>query len=82
MAFAVNRYFIYKAIRCVIAEGTIKKIVDDKGFGFISTEGPDLFFHRSNVEEANFDELREGDRVQYTEAQGQKGPCAENVKPV
>lgn len=78
----MNRYFIYKTIRCVIAEGTIKKIVDDKGFGFISTEGPDLFFHRSNVEEANFDELREGDRVQYTEAQGQKGPCAENVKPV
>ena len=78
----MNRYFIYKTIRCVIAEGTIKKIVDDKGFGFISTEGPDLFFHRSNVEEAKFDELREGDRVQYTEAQGQKGPCAENVKPV
>ncbi len=74
--------FTIQKIRCAMAEGTIKKIVDDKGFGFISTSGADLFFHRSNVEGVNFEELREGDKVEYTEAQGQKGPCAENVKPV
>ncbi|MDF1815026.1 MAG: cold shock domain-containing protein [Verrucomicrobiales bacterium] len=65
-----------------MAQGTIKKIVDDKGFGFISTEGADLFFHRSSVEGVNFEELREGDTVEYTEGQGPKGPCAENVKAV
>lgn len=61
-------------------QGTIKKIVSDKGFGFISTEGDDVFFHRSGVEGA-FEDLREGDAVEYTDAQGPKGPCAEGVKP-
>ena len=62
-------------------QGTIKKIISDKGFGFIGAEGDDLFFHRSAVDGA-FEDLREGDTVEYTEGQGQKGPCAENVKPV
>lgn len=63
-----------------MAEGTIKKLTD-KGFGFISTGGDkDLFFHSSSIEGASYDDLREGDRVSFTEAQGQKGPCAENVK--
>ena len=62
-------------------EGTIKKIMD-KGFGFISTGGDkDLFFHNSAVQGASFDDLREGQRVTFTEGRGQKGPCAENVKP-
>ena len=61
-------------------QGTIKKIVSDKGFGFIANEGGDLFFHRSAVE-GNFDELQEGQKVEYTEGQGPKGPCAETVKP-
>lgn len=64
-----------------MAEGTIKRITD-RGFGFIDTgSGKDLFFHSSSVEGASFDELREGQRVTYTEASGQKGPCAENVTP-
>ena len=63
-----------------MAEGTIKRLTD-KGSGFIDGEtNTDLFFHSSNVEGASYDELREGQKVTFTEAQGQKGPCAENVQ--
>lgn len=64
-------------------QGTIKKLISDKGFGFIATEegGSDLFFHRSACTES-FEELREGDTVEYTPGQGPKGPCAENVRSV
>lgn len=65
-----------------MAEGTIKTLTD-RGFGFIDTgKGEDLFFHMSSVDEVNFDDLYEGQRVTFTEGQGQKGPRAENVKPV
>ncbi|MCA9131711.1 MAG: cold shock domain-containing protein [Planctomycetales bacterium] len=65
-----------------MAEGTIKRLTD-KGFGFIDTGNgsKDLFFHSTNVEGASFDELREGQRVTYTEGSGPKGPCAEHVQP-
>ncbi len=65
-----------------MAEGTIKRITD-KGFGFIDTgSDKDMFFHSSNVEGENFDQLREGQRVSYNEGSGPKGPRAENVKPL
>ena len=62
-----------------MAEGTIKRLTD-KGFGFIETgTDKDMCFHNSNLECLSFDELREGQRVSYTEGQGPKGPRAENV---
>lgn len=65
-----------------MAEGTIKRLTD-KGFGFIDTGGSeDMFFHSSNVEGTTFDELREGQKVSYTEGRGPKGPRAEQVTPV
>jgi CspA family cold shock protein len=65
-----------------MAEGTIKRLTD-KGFGFIDTGADkDLFFHKNSLEGASYDELREGERVSFTEARGQKGPCAENVKVI
>jgi cold shock protein len=64
-----------------MAEGSIKKLTE-KGFGFIKTNDKDLFFHSSSVQDASFDDLREGQRVSYTEGRGPKGPCAENVKPL
>ena len=65
-----------------MAEGTIKKLTD-KGFGFITLgSGKDLFFHSSSVQGGSFDDLYEGQKVSFTEGQGPKGPCAENVKPV
>ena len=65
-----------------MAEGIIKRLTD-RGFGFIDMgSGKDLFFHSSSLEGVSFDELREGQRVSFTEGRGQKGPCAENVKPL
>ena len=65
-----------------MAEGTIKKLMD-KGFGFIKTTGPkDIYFHSSALQGVSFEELKVGQKVSYTEGQGKKGPCAENVKPV
>ena len=65
-----------------MAEGTIKRLTD-KGFGFIDTGGDkDMFFHSSNLEGVSYEELREGQRVSFTEGHGPKGPRAENVKPI
>ncbi len=65
-----------------MAEGTIKRLAD-KGFGFIDTgTDKDMFFHSTALEGVEFGELREGQRVSYTEGQGPKGPQAENVTPV
>ena len=65
-----------------MAEGTIKRLTD-KGFGFIDTgTDKDMFFHNTALEGVSFEELREGQRVSYTEGQGPKGPRAENVKLV
>ena len=64
-----------------MAEGKIKKLLD-KGFGFIDLgNGKDLFFHSKAVQGTTFDQLHEGQKVSFTEGQGPKGPCAENVKP-
>ena len=65
-----------------MAEGTIKKLTD-KGFGFIDIGGgDDIFFHSSALVDVSYEELREGQRVTFTEGRGPKGPRAENVKPV
>jgi CspA family cold shock protein len=63
-----------------VAEGTIKKVTD-KGFGFIAmASGGDIFFHRSGLVGATFEELREGQRVTFTQGQGPKGPRAEDIR--
>jgi cold shock protein len=68
--------------RTEMAEGTIKRLTD-KGFGFIDTgTGKDMFFHLSALEGVTYEELQEGQRVEYTEGQGPKGPRAENVRPI
>jgi cold shock protein len=63
-------------------QGTIKKLIADKGFGFIDGERGELFFHRSAVEETSMEALRVGQAVTYVEGRGPKGPRAENVRPV
>ncbi len=63
--------------------GTIKKIVKDKGFGFIVPDdsGDDVFFHRSRIApKVQFEDLREGDQVQFDVQPGDKGPQAFNVR--
>ena len=65
-----------------MAEGTIKRLTD-RGFGFIDIgSGKDMFFHSSDLEGVSYEELEVGQRVEYTEGRGPKGPRAENIKPV
>jgi len=61
--------------------GTIKRIVSDKGFGFVAAaDGTEYFFHNSACVGTRFDELREGQAVTFEKGQGPKGPRAENVQ--
>ncbi len=63
--------------------GTVKWFNDSKGFGFIEQEsGPDVFAHFSNIAGDGFKSLTEGQKVEFTVTQGQKGPHAENIVPL
>jgi CspA family cold shock protein len=60
--------------------GTVKWFNDAKGFGFIEQEsGPDVFAHFSEIKSEGFKSLAEGQKVEFTVTQGQKGPQAENI---
>ena len=65
-----------------MSQGTIKKLVSERGFGFIEGEQGELFFHHSSVQGTTFEALSEGQRVEYTEGRGPKGPRAESVSVV
>jgi CspA family cold shock protein len=57
-----------------MAKGTIRRLITDRGFGFIKTEDEkDLFFHRSNLEGVEYSSLREGQEVEYEVGQGSNG---------
>jgi CspA family cold shock protein len=60
-------------------QGKVQKLVADRGFGFIKGERGDLFFHHSEVKGVAFEDLREGQDVEYQIGQGKKGPCATSV---
>ena len=63
------------------ATGTIKRLMVDKGFGFIAAGGGvEYFFHRSACIGTSFENLREGQHVTFEVGQGAKGPRAENVR--
>ena len=61
--------------------GIVKWFNDEKGFGFISQEngGPDVFAHFRQIKGNGFKSLAEGQRVEFTVTQGQKGPQAEDI---
>lgn len=60
--------------------GTVKWFNEAKGFGFIEQEsGPDVFAHFSAITATGFKTLVEGQKVEFTITQGQKGPQAENI---
>lgn len=66
-----------------MAKGKIKRIIRDRGFGFIEAEdGREIFFHRSGLVEVNFDELKEGDGVEFETEQSPKGARATNIKRI
>ena len=61
--------------------GKIKKMVRDRGFGFIrGDDGKEVFFHRSGLNAADYDALSEGDTVEYVVQEGPRGARAENVR--
>lgn len=65
------------------SSGKVKWFNESKGFGFIEQDnGPDVFVHFSAISGSGFKTLAEGQRVQFTVTQGQKGPQAENVQLV
>ena len=62
--------------------GTIKRLIRDRGFGFIrSSDGQEVFFHRSSLQQMDFDGLKEGDTVEFEVERGEKGSRATNVRP-
>lgn len=64
-----------------VANGTIKRLVRDRGFGFIRDDGgQEWFFHRSSVKAGSFDQLNEGQRVSFDEEPSAKGPRAGNIR--
>jgi len=63
--------------------GKIKKLVRDRGFGFISdTDGTEVFFHQTSLVETSFDALSEGQQVEFEVEKSDKGPRAVNVHVV
>jgi len=61
-------------------QGTVKWFNEAKGFGFIEQEsGPDVFAHFSAILSEGFKTLAEGQKVEFTLTQGQKGPQAESI---
>lgn len=63
--------------------GTVKWFNDQKGFGFLEQEGgPDVFVHHSAIVSEGYRSLAEGDQVEFTVEQGQKGPAAADVRKI
>jgi CspA family cold shock protein len=65
-----------------MATGTIKRVVSDRGFGFIEAEdSKEYFFHRNSLEAPlEFDRLAGGERVEFDVEQSPKGPRANKVR--
>jgi cold shock protein len=61
-------------------QGSIKKLMGQRGFGFIGTDiGQDYFFHMSSMQGVNFDELHEGQQVEFTTEPDPRGRGARAI---
>ena len=66
-----------------MAKGKIKRLMRERGFGFIAAEdGREIFFHQSELQNTSFNSLKEEDELEFDVAKGDKGPKAENIKKI
>jgi len=66
-----------------MAKGKIKRLMRERGFGFIAAEdGREIFFHQSELQNTSFNALKEEDELEFDVAKGDKGPKAENIKKI
>ncbi|MFI5370606.1 MAG: cold-shock protein [Candidatus Eisenbacteria bacterium] len=66
-----------------MARGTVKWFNDQKGYGFISTDGaPDVFVHHASIEGIGFRTLHEGEQVEFELKSGERGQEASHVTKI
>ena len=77
-----NDYLFEKTLEVTLATGTIKKVVADRGFGFITADdAKEYFFHRNSLDSTlDFDRLNGGEKVDFEIEQSDKGPRANKVR--
>ena len=65
-----------------MATGNVKKVISDRGFGFITAEdGKEYFFHRNSLQASlDFDRMSGGEKVEFDIEASPKGPRASNVR--
>ena len=83
-ASVVNALVVVQKETGTMAQGAVKWFNAEKGYGFIAQDdgGPDVFVHFSAILADGYKSLDEGQKVEFDVTQGQKGPQAENVRPV
>ena len=76
------RRFVREDVEVIVTTGTIKKVIADRGFGFVTAEdSKEYFFHRSGLKSSlDFDRLVGGERVTFEIEQSPKGPRAKDVE--
>ena len=82
LELAVRRLSVVREdVEVTVTTGTIKKVISDRGFGFITAEdGKEYFFHRDGLTASvEFDRLAGGERVTFDVEQSPKGARAKNV---
>jgi cold shock protein len=74
--------FVREVLEVIVATGTIKKVVADRGFGFITAEDEkEYFFHRGGLDSSlDFDRLTGGEKVEFDVESSPKGPRANHVR--
>jgi CspA family cold shock protein len=78
----VRRQSVFENVEVAVPSGTVKKVVADRGFGFITADDEkEYFFHRSGLDSSlDFDRLAGGERVEFEIESSPKGPRAARVR--